>query len=472
MSSSQIVRLTTTLFLLACGAMPIMAEPPNALVENFDAKDGRLPAGWQVARGDWRVADGHLCVDATGREALITFGELSWQNYEIEASVTFEKVDNDSRWLAIVFRSGTAGQTPYSQYAVRFNSNTKNGGEFAVRLRPESWSVRKTAKVSNNSQLGRPRKLRVVVRGSNAEGYIDGRLVIASAYCVDRDTGVVGLAASGCVAQFDDVSVRSLPASPKLSEKKLKPCLVVGHRGFSAIAPENTLASAIKAIESGADGSECDVQASKDGALVVMHDDEVDRTTNGTGKLTEMTLPQLKKLDAGSWKDAKYAGERIPTLAELLAKHKNTKCAPVIEIKMEGISREVVDAIREAGMVDRAVVIAFSANVVKEVRAIEPKLRCAWLSSKEIAGTPAEQAQWIADQAAACDTKIVNIGYAMLSEEVIAELHQRGFTVWTWTVDEPAIADALMRWGIDGITTNHPDMVVKRQRAARSRTSE
>jgi glycerophosphoryl diester phosphodiesterase len=252
---------------------------------------------------------------------------------------------------------------------------------------------------------------------------------------------------------------------PIMAKADCKKCLVVAHRGFSAVAPENTLAAAARAIESGADGDECDVQATKDGELVLMHDDKLDRTTNGKGKLSDRTLAELKELDAGSWKDPRYANERIPTLAEWLAKHKNTNCEPVIEIKADGITRKVVETIREAGMIDRAVVIAFDSNVIKEVGSLEPRLRRAWVCGKELTGSPTQRTQWIADQARACGVNIVDLGHKMLSEEIIARLHAHGLTVWAWTVDEPAVLDCLMRWGIDGITTNRPDTAMERRRA-------
>ncbi len=115
-------------------------------------------------------------------------------------------------------------------------------------------------KLKKNCQLGVPRKLRVVVRGSEVKVFVDGKQVLQSAYCLEKDTGRVGLAASGCVARFDDFCVRRLPATPRLSSMPLKPCEIVAHRGFSRVAPENTLASIAGAIRAGATGSETPVE--------------------------------------------------------------------------------------------------------------------------------------------------------------------------------------------------------------------
>jgi glycerophosphoryl diester phosphodiesterase len=240
------------------------------------------------------------------------------------------------------------------------------------------------------------------------------------------------------------------------------PCEVVAHRGFSQVAPENTLASTSKAIEVGADWCECDVYHTADGAIVVMHDDKVDRTTNGHGKVVDLTLAEIKQLDAGSWKDRSYAKEPVPTLAEYLATLKDSHCKALIEIKMAGISDKVVAAVRDARMVDQAAVIAFNNKVVKEVRALEPRLPCGWLcgdSKKWQQLPPGQRADWIVTQASKCNASFVDLDYHMLSANLVAELQRRKVIVWAWTVDAPKTMNTLLRWGVTGITTNRPDVL-------------
>lgn len=435
-------------------------------LEKFDSTTGSLPSGWKPQSGNFSVANGGLLSDASKGFSYIAFGNPSWQNYEIEVTATFIAVDNNSRWLAVVFRAAADGKTPRSQFTLRYECNKSNGAEFAVYSKADAtakpgWSIRKKAKVKLNCELNKPRKLRVRVIGSRVETFLDDKPVLNSPLCVDRETGCLGLAASGCVVRFDDFRVRKLPDTAKLSQLEPRPCDIVAHRGFSYIAPENTLSAIRAAVKAGSTGCEFDVYRSKDGTVVLMHDKTVDRTTNGRGEVTELTLAELSKLDAGSWKDAKYKGEPVPTLEQALAELKDSGCMPVIEIKMEGISQKVVDAVRKADMLDQAAVIAFSKNVVKEIRAIEPQLPCAWLSGKNLTGsTAARQAKWIAQQAAECNTKLVDLNYSMLSAEIIADLHNRGIEVWCWTVDDPQVLDVLMRWRIDSITTNCPNRLV------------
>ncbi len=452
----------TILGLLLGAAVGSAAEPGLLLNEKFGRSSGRLPVGWRADRNVWRVAGGQLWVDSLDGETRIVTGKPNWQNYEITVTATFEKVANDSRWLSVVFRSSASGATPWSHFCVRFRCHKRNGAEFGARTGPKTWRVRKIASVAEDCRLGQPRRLGMVVRGSNVEAFVDGQPVLESAFCLDRETGYVGLAASGCRARFDDFRVRRLPATPSLRKTPLKPCGVIAHRGFSVVAPENTLASIARAIQVGATGSECDVRRSKDGQIVAMHDLKVDRTTNGKGKVAELTLAELRELDAGAWKHRRYVGQRIPTLEEILAAQKDTGCTAVIEIKVEGIAQEVIEAAGKAGMMDQSAVIAFSGDVVREVRSREPRLPCAWLCGKELRGTPAERAEWIVQKAAEYKTTIMNLHYGMLSPELIAELRRRGITVWTWTVNDPVVIDALLRWGVEGITTDRPDLVLRR----------
>jgi glycerophosphoryl diester phosphodiesterase len=243
--------------------------------------------------------------------------------------------------------------------------------------------------------------------------------------------------------------------------------MVVAHRGFSHIAPENTLAAAKKAVEIGADGSEFDVYASADGALVVMHDATVDRTTNGKGDVTKLSLAQIQRLDAGSWMDRRFAGERVPTLDQMLAVLRVSRCRPVIEIKGHDIADKVVAAVRAADMVDQAVVISFHKEAVKAVRTLEPRLACGWLCDKVPEDVPpSKQVDWIIGQARECDTNFVDLSHELLSAKIVTQLQRRGMTVWVWTVDDPTRIDELIRWGVAGVTTNRPDVVQQRLHAA------
>jgi glycerophosphoryl diester phosphodiesterase len=253
---------------------------------------------------------------------------------------------------------------------------------------------------------------------------------------------------------------------------------VVAHRGASFDYPENTLAAFRGAIAAGADGCEFDVHAAAAGALVIIHDKTLNRTTDiiapigGKGRpekvpVTEKTLAEIKTLKIKSladrpWKAKAFAAERIPTLAETLALLKPAAATlPVVEIKAEQIEPQVIAALRDAGLYDRAVIIAFSQTVVKAVRRLAPDLPVAWLygSGKDSGRAPRELADYLTQTARELDTPLLDLNHQILTQELVDTLRRRGFTLWAWTVDDPARAAELRTWGVASITTNKPALL-------------
>src|SRR5437868_4519466 len=162
-----------------------------------------------------------------------------------------------------------------------------------------------------------------------------------------------------------------LPLQRRLEQERGR-VWVVGHRGAMGHCPENTFASFERGLQLGADWIEMDVHLSRDGALIVIHDETLDRTTNGRGYVKDHTLAELKRLDAGN-------GERIPTLHEVLDWAKNRKAILDIEIKnapvyYDGIESKVVDALDSSGMTERSVVISFDHQAVKRVKELDARV--------------------------------------------------------------------------------------------------
>ncbi|MDZ7778191.1 MAG: glycerophosphodiester phosphodiesterase family protein [Bacteroidales bacterium] len=142
--------------------------------------------------------------------------------------------------------------------------------------------------------------------------------------------------------------------------------LITAHRGFAEVAPENTMSAFEAALNAGTDACEFDVHMTLDGTLVVFHDDTIGRTTNGTGVLKELTWEYLSTLDAGSWKDPEFEGEKIPTLHQTLTFfHKNNMVA-VLEIKVADIVDEILDMLYETKMDKRTVIISFEESAIKK----------------------------------------------------------------------------------------------------------
>lgn len=234
--------------------------------------------------------------------------------------------------------------------------------------------------------------------------------------------------------------------------------LVVAHRGASAAAPENTIAAFRLAMEQGAAVVECDVHLSADGVPVVIHDERVDRTTDGRGGVSELTLPQLQALDAGSWHDRRFAGERIPTLDATLALCAG-KARVFVELKRGG-GQALVDAalasITDSGC-DVAVITFGPAEVAAVARA-RPDLALGFLVGKaHVAEHGAARAVAAAGELGA---GFISPHHEAADAALVAAAREKGLPVSVWTVDDEARMRALSDLGIDALTTNRPDLAL------------
>ena len=224
----------------------------------------------------------------------------------------------------------------------------------------------------------------------------------------------------------------------------------IAHRGASAYAPENTLAAFDKAQELVAEHVEFDVHFSADGQVVVIHDDTVDRTTNGSGAVASFTLKQLKRLDAGSWFAGQFSGERIPTLGELLERYK-ARLHFHIEVKgqAEHLSERTIDLVRGYGWADNVTITSFQRARLEEARAYAPEIPAGWLA-REVDESMVEQARRMG-LAGICPHG------DFLDGELVDRLHQNGFMVRSWGVRDEEVMRRVVEAGADGMTIDFPD---------------
>lgn len=234
------------------------------------------------------------------------------------------------------------------------------------------------------------------------------------------------------------------------------PALVVAHRGASGHAPENTLASFDLAMQMGADAVECDVHLSRDGQLFVLHDFAVDRTTNGHGPVAQMSSADLKRLDAGSWRGAEFAGQRLPTLAEVLDLARG-RARVAIELKQgpvyyPGIEQALAAAVRYAGMAEDVLVISFDHFALRRLRELAPEVATGVL----YAARPVDAIA----MARAADAQILEPQWSMVTAEDVEQAHAAGLLVVPWAVNDPAQMSAILAMGIDGLATDYPDRLL------------
>jgi glycerophosphoryl diester phosphodiesterase len=222
----------------------------------------------------------------------------------------------------------------------------------------------------------------------------------------------------------------------------------IAHRGASNIAPENTLKAFKAAIELKADYIEFDLFETKEGLLVITHDEDTLRLTGHRGKVKDMTLEELKKLDFGD-------GERIPTLHELISTTKG-KIGLQIEIKAEHISEKVIKILREQDLIKSTIISSFLHDELLKIQKIEPNVR---LASLEPTFYSAQKLDWSKKKEMiqyCIDNNLYAIHplYTLVDKQFVDFSHENNIKVHPWTVDSKIAIKKLIKWGVDGIITN------------------
>lgn len=232
------------------------------------------------------------------------------------------------------------------------------------------------------------------------------------------------------------------------------PVLRVGHRGAKGHAPENTFASFNLAVQMGVSAVETDVHLSHDGEVVLIHDHTVDRTTDGHGYVKDLTLAALKELDAGAWFDPRFAGERIPTLGELLGWAKG-RVAVAIEIKngpiyYSGIAGKVIRLLREHDMLGEALLISFDHLVLREAKMLAPEVASGLLYVARLVDP--------VGAAHASGASALHPNWAFVTPDLVETAHAAGLAVSPWCPNDAPTLRALTAMGVDSIGTDYPEL--------------
>lgn len=242
--------------------------------------------------------------------------------------------------------------------------------------------------------------------------------------------------------------------------------LIIGHRGASALAPENTLVAFKRALDDGADGLEFDVHLAADGVPVVIHDDTLRRTGLRAGKVAELTSTELTTVDVGSWfnrrfprhAQSEYTEARIPTLEAVLELCRATKPRLYIELKGHDAARladPVGRLVTKFRMKGNAIVESFDHRAIVESKRVDATIRTAALFEPTLRH-PQPSGRWLADRTRAAGADEVALHHSMARKAVVAELLEAGLPVLVWTADRPAWVDRARRYGIHAIITNDP----------------
>lgn len=231
--------------------------------------------------------------------------------------------------------------------------------------------------------------------------------------------------------------------------------LILGHRGASGYAPENTIAAFELGIAQGCHGFEFDVQLSRDREPVVHHDWSVARTTGGTGDIRDLTFRELRALDAGRWFAPEFEGQKIPALAEVLEAIPRGMLLNV-ELKSRasdgpGLEERTIAVLREHGRLEDTILSSFNHRSLERARKIAPDVRLGMLYEALLL-RPFDYIEGLE-----LDLFSIHLLHDYIDAGLVTEAHGRGLKVACWTVNEAERARELMQWGVDMIITNYPD---------------
>lgn len=219
---------------------------------------------------------------------------------------------------------------------------------------------------------------------------------------------------------------------------------IVGHKGASGYAPENTILSFQKAIELGCDKTELDVRLSKDNQLIVIHDPEVDRISNGQGLVSKMTLEEIKRLKCPE-------NQEIPILQEVIDLCKD-RIDLLIELKAEGTGEKVNQIILKNQLLSSVLVISFKLNLIKEIKELNPKIKTGFIFEEDNKGL------W--DLAEIVPFDYICPKSSLVNEEMVKKAHDLGLKVHAYEVNRKKLADYLIELGVDEIGTDFPKLFI------------
>ena len=258
------------------------------------------------------------------------------------------------------------------------------------------------------------------------------------------------------VKRWRDASMESGASKKWRSGERQGIVLVIAHRGASGYAPENTMAAFRRAVAQGVTFIETDLQLSRDARFVAIHDETLERTTNGKGNVHYFTLAELRRLDAGSWFSSEFAGEPIPTLEDILDFSKKNDVVFYLELKPGsswGGEHALIGALRESGEIPRVVVISFNAAIVQKLREIEPTLMTGLLYDGQL--------ERPIDKALEVGARQLAVRGDLVTPALLAQARSKDLQVVCWTVNHGVHMRMLVEAGVDGIMSDYPDRLLE-----------
>lgn len=244
--------------------------------------------------------------------------------------------------------------------------------------------------------------------------------------------------------------------------------ILIAHRGASGYAPENTLPALRKAMELGANYLEIDVHQSNDGQIVVIHDSDIDRTTNGSGSIKDMNINELKRFDAGSWFDPVFAGTTIPTLQDVInILEPNVNL--IVEVKgnsedYPGIEENIIRIVNQNNIGSQVILKSFSIDVLERFKTLAPEIRRLYVLVLHFSGLKFTIDKWISFTDIyenPSGAQYFQVHRWFINRSLIEGAHANSIKIIAWNVNTVEEIEAMLQLGVDGIETDYPDRVLK-----------
>lgn len=222
------------------------------------------------------------------------------------------------------------------------------------------------------------------------------------------------------------------------------------HRGASSYAPENTMSSFKKAFQLGSNGIELDLQKTKDGKIVIFHDKEIDKKSNGTGKISDYTYNELLEFDFGSWFGKEFKNEKIVLFEDFMKSVSDKNLILAIELKEEGIEKDTLEIINKYYNKDNIFITSFLYNALSNIRKFDNNIKIGWLIGEDINKKNVSELIKISGNQICPPANLVSIEGIKLARE-------NGLSVRLWGVSNEEIMERVYKFDIDGMTVNFPD---------------
>ena len=246
--------------------------------------------------------------------------------------------------------------------------------------------------------------------------------------------------------------------------------LIIGHRGASAVAPENTMAAFREALAVGADGIEFDVRLTRDGVPVIIHDSTLRRTGRLPHRVADLSWTEISKVDVGSWFGESFAHETVPSLAELFTLFQSNDSTLYLEMKCDSpsehraLAEACVRAIHEHSLKERVIVECFQLPALQILKEIDPEIKTVALFEPSFTNPSVLLDQRIINHATDIGAAAVALHHRLARESLVKKAKTAGLHVAVWTVDDPTWIERARTIGIDALITNNPETMIGARR--------